>query len=214
MPQRLGKVTLAEVLRRAVEARLAEVRVSMPGTIQKFDPATQLAEVRPDLKELRFDEDDTEVVEALGVLSDVPCHFPGGGGFSITWPVQAGDPCLLIFSDRALDKWIDNGGQVDPGDLRRHHLSDAVAILGVRAKPGALEAFDGAHITLGKDGSPADFVALAAKVDQALADLAQAFSEWVPAPNDGGAALKAKLSTLAGTGWPASVASTTVKVKG
>lgn len=35
-----------------------------------------------------------------------------------------------------------------------------------------------------------------------LEALAEAFNDWTPAPNDGGAALKALLTTLLGTGWP------------
>jgi hypothetical protein len=50
----------------------------------------------------------------------------------------------------------------------------------------------------------AEFVAQAAKVDNALSDLKDIFSAWTPVPNDGGAALKAALLL-----WePGSVAAT------
>lgn len=53
-----------------------------------------------------------------------------------------------------------------------------------------------------------DLVALAGLVDAQLAALASAFDAWVPAPPDGGAALKTQLTTLrvGPPVWPASVA--------
>lgn len=47
-------------------------------------------------------------------------------------PVAVGDTGLLIFSDRSLDVWLATGGIVDPGDDRRHALSDAVFVPGLR----------------------------------------------------------------------------------
>lgn len=220
MTQRLGKVSLAEVIRRAIEARLAEVRVSMPGTIESFDTATQLASVRPDLKELRFDENDAEVVEPLPVISDVPVQFPRAGGFSLTVPVQKGDSCLLVFSDRSLDKWLDSGGQVDPVDARRHHLSDAVAIVGVSSKANPIPSFDNDHATLGKDGESSQFVALANLVKARLDTIQSTFDAHT---HLAGALVSAKpgdpvtgsTATPASTiGSLADVASTTVKIKG
>lgn len=220
MSTELGKVSLAEVIRRAVEARVAELRVALPGTIQKFDKATQLAEVRPDLRELRFDEEDGEIVDSLPVISDVPCIFPGGAGFSATWPVKKGDPCLLVFTDRSLDKWLEDGGEVDPVDVRRHHLSDAVAILGVRAKPDAIPDFDGDHMTLGKDGEGSQFVALANLVKARLDSIQSTFDSHTHAagllvsakPGDPVTGTTAVPSSTIGS--LADVASATVKIKG
>lgn len=71
---------------------------------------------------------------------------------------------------------------------------------------------NGQTVILGAEAG-AQFVALANLVDNRFAALANAFSTWVVVPNDGGAALKTLLGTLAGTGWPASVAATKVKAK-
>lgn len=143
---------LGEALNAAVARGAAELRVALPGEIQSFDPATQLASVKPLLREDYETETGGRGVEALGVVNDVPVVFPGGGGFAQTWPVKQGDPCLLIICDRSLDRWIASGGDIDPIDVRRHDLSDAVAILGVRAKPGALSEFDSSRAVWGNKG--------------------------------------------------------------
>ena len=144
--------TLSEVINAAVAAGGARLRVSMPGRIESFDAAKQLAVVKPLLKNTFDAEDGTPTVETIPVIHDVPVQFPGGGGFASTWPVSAGDPCLLVFSDRSLDRWISNGGDVDPQTVGRHELSDAVAILGVRSSPGALADFDASRAVVGNKG--------------------------------------------------------------
>ena len=210
---RLGKSTLAEVIAAAIEARIAEVRVGLPAVIQSFDATTQLAAVKPPLGDTIILEDGSEQAIELPVISDVPVQFPGGGGHSITFPVRAGDPCWLVFSDRSLDKWLDSGAVTDPIDLRRHHLTDAVALLGVRARPQAILGFEEAVTTLGQDGASSDYVALAGAVFQALTTLKNAISAAPVVPLDGGASLKAAI-LAALTYWPPSMGSTTVKIKG
>ncbi len=144
--------SLAQVLRTAIERQSRALRVSLPGRIERFDAATQLADVAPLLQEFSIDEEDNDQIETLPVVTGVPVQFIGGGGFAETFPVAAGDPCLLVFSDRSLDEWISRGGVVDPVDVRRHDLSDAVALLGARAKPGALSEFDASRAVFGNNG--------------------------------------------------------------
>ena len=124
----------------------------MPGRVERFDSANQLADVTPLLQESALDESGNETIESLPVLTNVPVQFVGGGGYAVTFPVAAGDPCWLTFSDRSLDEWIDRGGVVDPIDLRRHDLADPVALLGVRPKAGKLEEFDTSRAVFGNKG--------------------------------------------------------------
>lgn len=144
--------TLAHALRRALEAQSAALRVSLPGRVERFDPATQLADVKPLLHEVyELDTGDTET-SSLPVITNVPVYSPGGQDFSLTMPVKAGDSCWLFFSDRSLDLWNENGGEQDPVDPRRHDLTDAICIVGVRPKATALSEYDADAIQMGKIG--------------------------------------------------------------
>lgn len=70
------------------------------------------------------------------VIQDVPVLIPGGGGWSLTFPIKEGDECLLVFSDLEIDSWLANGGTENYTlSSRRHDLSDAIAIFGLRSKP-------------------------------------------------------------------------------
>lgn len=54
----------------------------------------------------------------LPILPDVPVVFPGGGGFALTFPVAAGDECLVVFASRCIDAWWQSGGVGEPMEPR------------------------------------------------------------------------------------------------
>jgi hypothetical protein len=80
-------------------------------------------------------------------LKDVPIHFPQAGGLVHTFPVKKGDEGIVVFSARCIDGWWQNGagkdsqGNVtgqDQMEARRHNLSDAMFIPGIRSNPRKL----------------------------------------------------------------------------
>lgn len=121
--------TLAEVIRRAIEARLAEVHVCLPGSIESYDKTQRRASVKPMLQRQYVDGD----VESMPIINNVPVYFPSGGGASITLPVKKGDGCVLLFSERSLDRYLAQPlvKETETGDVRMHDISDAIAFVGV-----------------------------------------------------------------------------------
>lgn len=132
--------TLADAVRRAAQAELADVNVAIPARVESYDPTTQRCSAQPLIRRAYRDEAGERVGDAsarLPVINDVPVVFPGAGSYSITWPVAKGDTVLLIFSQASIDKWLSGGGgsgggDIDPLDDRRHSLNDAIAIPGLR----------------------------------------------------------------------------------
>lgn len=53
----------------------------------------------------------------------------------ISCPINQGDECVLLFSDREIESWFINGEVNPEGYPRMHALTDAVAILGIRSLP-------------------------------------------------------------------------------
>lgn len=117
---------LTSLLLRAQQQASRSMNFAMPGRILSYDGGAQRASVQPSLGRLLRDGRE----ERLPVLNDVPVLWPQSGGASMTFPVGAGDGCLLIFCDRSLDEWKGEGGEPLPDDPRAHDLSDAVAIMG------------------------------------------------------------------------------------
>lgn len=107
----------------------SKMRVAMPGIVQSFDPDTVTAVVQPALKGAYDGKSVT-----LPLLVDVPVIFPRGGGCTLTFPVNEGDECLVIFGDRCIDFWWQSGGIQEPVDRRQHDLSDGFAIVGPQSQ--------------------------------------------------------------------------------
>ena len=127
------KVSLSPEEREALKQELfASLHCALPGTVASFDPATQTAEIQPAVRSGAL---------ALPVLSDVPVFFPGSRDSAITWPVSAGDECLVVLADTDIDAWFDSGEVSAPRSARKHSLSDAFAFVGFRSRPNALPDF-------------------------------------------------------------------------
>lgn len=64
-------------------------------------------------------------------LADIPLVIMSGGTSSLTFPVIPGDQCLLFFNDRDMDNWFVGARNGPVNSNRLHHLSDAIAIVGL-----------------------------------------------------------------------------------
>ena len=160
MPAELSRSpNLAELIRAAIDNRIGDIHTSIPGRIESFDAATQTADIKPLLKRRAINSDGTEINESIPVIPRVPICFPRAGLFYITWPVESGDLCELVFSEQSRDNLKAAGGvnETDPDDFRRFDLSDAFAIPGGYPEAKAIADFDSENIAIGKDNGGAVF---------------------------------------------------------
>ncbi|HEE5149223.1 TPA: translation initiation factor IF-2 [Klebsiella pneumoniae] len=125
---------LAEVLASERKVLSEQMRVALPGIIQSFDPESVTAVVQPAIRYIERDNDGNQSTQDYPLLVDVPVIFPRGGGCTLTFPVSAGDECLVIFADRCIDFWWQSGGIQEPVDGRMHDLSDAFCIVGPQSQ--------------------------------------------------------------------------------
>lgn len=121
--------TLSLVIKQAIKAQILELRVSMPGRVEKYDKLTQKADVKPLLMDKL--KKDQSLIE-FPVIPNVAVYHPQGGGAYIHMPVAKGDTGWLVFADKSIDEWLSGDGRiVDPKDTRYHNLSDAVFYPGI-----------------------------------------------------------------------------------
>ncbi|NHB94369.1 phage baseplate assembly protein V [Photorhabdus cinerea] len=125
---------LSETLKAINHALSSQLRVAMPGIIQSFNAEAATCVVQPAIKSGIADPEGKATSVSLPLLVDVPVIFPRGGGVTLTFPVKAGDECLVIFADRCIDFWWQSGGVQEPADQRQHDLSDAFAIVGPQSQ--------------------------------------------------------------------------------
>lgn len=130
--------------RLAIQRRMIDVHTAIPGIIDSYDAAAQTVKVQPAIKRLLVDG--TQV--NLPVCVDVPVIFAGTGDFWFTFPIEPGDECLLLFSERAIDFWWQNGSVQPPSEFRMHDLSDGFALFGINSQPQKLSNVqtDGAEL--------------------------------------------------------------------
>lgn len=129
---------------------LHDVHTAIPGKIVKYDPAKCEAEILPYGK---FKKPNGEFMD-YPQLHHIPILFPQSCGqdFSIVYPVNPGDECLVLVQEQTLDTWRGSGSESN-NDLR-FDLTNAVAIVGMFAKPQPLakEAQDDNKMIIQKNG--------------------------------------------------------------
>ncbi len=137
--------------------REAMLWTALPGIVQSFDPQTMTCEVQPAIQGKVQNEDGTVSVVNLPLLLDCPVVFPRGGGCSLTFPIKAGDECLVVFADRAIDFWWQSGGVQPPAETRMHDLSDGFVLVGPYSQPQVLSGVSTSAVQLRSDDGQAFF---------------------------------------------------------
>jgi hypothetical protein len=176
--------TLAEIVRLALESRLLDLHVALPCRVESYDATTQTIEALPMVRRAITD--------------------------TASWPLAPGDFVLVVFCSSAIGNWRESGDIADPGDLRRHDLSHAVAIPGIGPKGSTIPTSPTAavlevtapatHVAVG--AAATDFAALASKVEGIVGALAAEILNATAVPNDGGAAIQTAAKTALGLlGW-------------
>lgn len=153
MKEQSRSPTLAELIRLAIASAQARIHVSLPGAVEAYDAARQVADVKPLLRRNLVASDGTELdAESLPILMDVPVVFPRGGGGFQSWPLAKGDLVHLVFVERSMDQWLaGDGAESTPPDFRMHSLSDAVAYPGLYPAKRALSSADAYNLVWGFD---------------------------------------------------------------
>lgn len=154
-----------EAAKLIVDGRQCRIWTAMPGIIQSYDATKQTVTVQLAIQGRNTDLSNNTKWVNLPILQDVPICFPCGGagqnstnkGVSITFPVQQGDECLVVFASRCFDAWWQNGGVQPPLEARMHDLSDGFAILGFRSQPRKLTNVDTSKFQIRSDDDQAIF---------------------------------------------------------
>ena len=142
---------LEEALRIALDGRVSSVWTSLPGIITKVNFQQMTVEVQPAIQAIITNPDGTTKNVNLPLLVDVPIVFPSAGGFTLTFPIKAGDEVLVILACRCIDSWWQSGNIGAPVEARMHDLSDGFAIPGPKSQPKKLSNISSSNVQLRND---------------------------------------------------------------
>lgn len=111
-------------------------------TVQSFDPDQQTVTATVNYKKVFSEKqpDNTykNVLVDYPILMDAPVIIMGGGPWKLTFPIAAGDECLILFNDRDMDNWFASGQSLAPATQRLHSFSDGIALIGVNSLSNVL----------------------------------------------------------------------------
>ena len=125
---------LSDLLRKIILKVFESMHCVKIGKIAAFDAVKRTATVQVVFRRRLTDG----TIQDFPDLYDCPVFTLQGGGGALTFPVKAGDECILLFSDNNIDAWYEAGGRALPYDGRRHDISDCIAIVGINSLTNAL----------------------------------------------------------------------------
>ena len=179
--------SLADAVKAAIQYNLNNIHTAMPAQILSYDFTTQKASVQPTVNKQWTDG----TTSRMPIINEVPVIFPSAGGASVSFPVLAGDTCLLVVCERSITEWLLAGGLATPSDPRKLDLTDAVAIPGLIPFNGTFPVrtnntdfiieYGGSSITITQNGdikiNTASTIALGKPGNELIANLISAITD-------------------------------------
>ncbi len=145
-----NQISQAELLRSVFREFSKSLSTSIPGHVLAFDPVDQLAQLQIGIQTVST----SDKVFTPAPIIECPVNFPGGATFSLEYKVEPGTEGLIVFSQRCIEGWINNGEVAQNTAIRFHNINDAMFIPGIRSKPKKLSNFQNNGIRMrNNDGS-------------------------------------------------------------
>lgn len=120
--------------------------------VQGFDPITQTVEATIAYKKTvlvrQANGTYAQELRDYPVLLNCPIIVLQGGVASLTFPIQEGDTCLILFSDRDIDNWLISGQVSAVNSTRMHAFSDGIALVGLNSFNETFENYDADRVVL------------------------------------------------------------------
>jgi hypothetical protein len=110
---------------------------------------------------------ETQMPEYYSPLVDCPVFFLGGGTSGLSFPIAAGDQCLICFNDRDLNNWFAGQHSGALASNRLHSFADGIALVWNNLNPG----YDATHASLYNGTTMVGVSATKVKIANATASL-------------------------------------------
>ncbi len=147
-----AEMSLAQLLDERLRGLKLDFNCHAIAKIQTFNSAnlTCTASINYTKTFLKRNEDGTYSDEYIEypVLADVPVVVMSGGAGSLTFPIAAGDDCLILFNDRDIDNWFATGQALPLNSNRLHSLNDGIALVGIRSSNNPIAGYDSTRVVL------------------------------------------------------------------
>lgn len=109
------------------------VRIGIVQTIYKESLTVDV--LLTDKKLIGLNKDGTQKVRNYALINAKICYCTPFASF----PINPGDECVILFSDREMESWFTTGEPAAPKYSRMHDMTDAIAIFGIRSLPKMIQ---------------------------------------------------------------------------
>ena len=116
-------MNLNDITRKLIDDAISDIHTALPAKINKYDAVKMRAEITL----LNKNELEGELKDIPPVI-EVPVGFLKAGPFVIRPPYEKGDPVVVVFSEKAIDKLLVSGKPENPKYKRRHSIDDAIIV--------------------------------------------------------------------------------------
>lgn len=145
---------LPAVLRSLLREAHTSINCVQIGTIQSFNAANQTATIKIAMKLVeKLDADGSKVLRDYPLLLECPVFILHGAGDAITFPIAAGDSCIILFNDRQIDQWLNFGEGLPPEVGRTHNISDGIALVGLKPYTASIAGYFTGGVRINHAGS-------------------------------------------------------------
>lgn len=134
MSNKVAEVPLYDMLQQLKRETSRGLRVCLPGSISGVDLTTGTVSVKIGvMKKTAQINLPTGLDTFYADLTMCPVFTLQGGGIGVVNPISVGDECMVVFSDRCIDAWFDNGQPVPLPSLRLHDINDGFVLVGLNS---------------------------------------------------------------------------------
>lgn len=128
-----------------------KLNTSIPAIIDDFDIGTQRVSAIPAIQAMCKNPDGTVYYINYPKITNIPLAIQKGLGISITYPIQKGKLCTLIFSQRSIDNLLFEsskpvnpfiGGPAYTSSLRCMDMTDAMCFPGIITNQEAIQNYN------------------------------------------------------------------------
>lgn len=129
--------------------KVFRLNTCIPAIVDEFDATTQRVSATPAIRGKFINPDNQVEYVDLPKITNIPLAIIKSAGLKITYPVEIGQNCTLIFSQRSIDNFIIEGGIQNPFDgpnpkktqIRCMDLTDALCFPGIITDKETIENY-------------------------------------------------------------------------
>lgn len=156
--RRITTPDLREFITRRKQEISSEINCMMVGIIESFNSTDQTASIRLVFKKVLKQANQLSSGNASDrtidypMLVKCPVVIMNGGSGHITFPIEKGDECIVLFCDKDIDSWFESGAVLPPNSERIHDIADGIAIVGVKSLANSITSYNSTDIEIRLNG--------------------------------------------------------------